>query len=239
MVKKYIIGKATKRLIKRFYKKPRSAAQKRALAKAVKASAAARRKLNNNLGSIVSYNKSKAKALKTLNKRQSKKLSKLNKRISDNNKVLKSIKKNTNTVYRIENAKGEGPLMGKNLKHYAAMPRGTKMGYKVAPVSDYNRGRAAMLKRLAPKGTPFEEISFKRGDRFGFDSKSQALKYFSKEEQKFLKTRGFNLVEKRNVNIVGRTTTQVSFNTPKGLSSAQKEAERLARKYNKLTKGLR
>jgi hypothetical protein len=210
--------------------------RKAALAKAVKASALARKNATKSLGSKVAYNKSHAKALRAINKRHSKRLSKLTKRISDNNSALKSIKKTTKTVYRLENAKGQGPLMGNNLRHYAAMPRGTKMGYKVSPVSDYNRGRAAMLKKLAPKGTPFEEIAFKRGDKFGFDSKSQSLKYFSKEEQAFLKTRGFNLVEKKNVNVVGRTSTQVSFNTPKGLVSAQKEAAALRKKYEKLMK---
>jgi hypothetical protein len=140
------------------------------------------------------------------------------------------------SVYRLENKKGQGPLMGNNVRHYAAMPRGTKMGYKVSPVSDYNRRRAAMLKKLAPKGTPFEEIKFKKGDKFAFSSVDQAKKYFSEGEQAFLKTRGFNLVRKDNVNLVGSTATQVSYNQNKDIIKLQNEAVKLAKKYEKLSK---
>jgi len=211
-----MINFVTGKLVKRFSSKTMSAAQKRALAKAVKASALARKKAPTT--------------------RVAKKLATISSKLSDTNSALTKLKKGTVSVYRLENKKGQGPLMGNNLRHYAAMPRGTKMGYKVSPVSDYNRRRSAMLKKLAPKGTPFEEIKFKKGDKFAFASVAQSNKYFSEGEQAFLKTRGFNLVRKDNVNLVGSTATQVSYNTNKDIVKLQKDAIKLAKKYEKMSK---
>jgi len=205
---------------KKIGNKSLSAAQKRSLAKAVKASAMARRK----------------SATGFIAKRRVAKLSKISSKIKANNAALKKISKGTKTVYRVQNAKGEGPLMGKNLKHYAAMPTSVKKGYKVAPVSDYNRRRAAILKALAPKGTPFEEIKFNKGDKFAFKSVSQANKYFSKEEQAFLKTRGFTLQKINNVKIIGSSPTQVSYRVSTDITKIIKENEKLAKEYAKLAK---
>jgi len=217
-----MIGKALIKLSGRLIKKgkPMTAAQKAALKKAIQASAKARTK--NVISPVISP-------------RRARKLAVLNQKITLNKNALKKLSKGTKTVYRIENIKGEGPLMGKNLKHYAAMPLNIKRGYKVAPVSDYNRTRAAMLKALAPKGTPFEEIKFNRGDKFAFKSVSQANKYFSKQEQAFLKTRGFELKAIKNATVVGQSSTQVSYNISSDIQRLQKETTRLVNKYKKLT----
>lgn len=187
--------------------KAMSVAQKRALAKAIKASADARR---------------------------NKKLVSLGAKIANNKKALSVLKKNTKTVYRVQNAKGEGPLMGKNLRHYANMPLSVKRGYKVAPVSDYNRRRAALLKKLAPKGTPFEEIKFTKKDKFGFSSVKQANKYFSKGEQDYLATKGFSLQTIRNATISGSTKTQVSYSINPAIRRLEKENSKLVMKYERL-----
>lgn len=199
----------TKKLTTSLSKKTMSVAQKRALTKAIKASADARR---------------------------NKKLVNLGAKIANNKKALSVLKRNTKTVYRLQNAKGEGPLMGKNLRHYANMPVTVKRGYKVAPVSDYNRRRAALLKKLAPKGTPFEEIKFSKKDKFAFSSVKQANKYFSKEEQKYLSTKGFSLQTIRNATVVGATKTQVSYNLNPAIKRIEKENLKLAKKYERLAK---
>jgi len=205
---------------KRLVKKAMSAAQKGALKKAVKASALARKKLAPpKVGKIRAY-----------------RIKKVQEKIRTNNSKLKSLKKGTRTVYRVQNKKGEGPLMGANVKHYAQMPLSIPRGVKVAPVSDFNRRRAALLKKLAPKGTKFEEIKFSGKDKFAFDSIKQSQKYFSKQEQAYLKTKGFNLVSIQNAKVIGATNTQVSYRIPKGLNSSAKEAMRLTAKYKKLTK---
>jgi len=192
--------------------------RKAALAKAVKASAAAR----------------KNSAIKVVSKGTQRRLNKLNKRIAANSLKTKGLMKGTSTVYRVQNKMGEGPLMGKNLGVYIKMPTSIKRGYKVAPVSDYNRRRAALLKRLSPKGTPFEEIAFKRGDKFAFSSVAQSQKYFSKGEQAFLSSKGFKLEKISGVKIVGKTSTQVSYSTNRELSKVFNEANRMAKKYEKL-----
>lgn len=205
---------------KRLVKKAMSAAQKGALKKAVKASALARKKLAPpKVGKIRAY-----------------RIKKVQEKIRANNSKLKSLKKGTRTVYRVQNKKGEGPLMGANVKHYAQMPLSIPRGVKVAPVSDFNRRRAALLKKLAPKGTKFEEIKFSGKDKFAFDSIKQSQKYFSKQEQAYLKTKGFNLVSIQNAKVIGATNTQVSYRIPKGLNSSAKEAAALTAKYKKLTK---
>lgn len=220
MIKKFVAKKLGSKLAKRFSKKTMSAAQKRALAKAVKASALARKK----------------SVTKVVSKRAAKRLAKIDTLMKANQQAIKHLKKGTTTVYRVQNARGEGPLMGKNLKVYANMPLNIKRGYKVAPVSNYNRRRAAMLKKLAPKGTPFEEINFTRRDKFGFSSKAQSLKYFSRQEQDYLASKGFKLVAIENAKVVGKTKTQVAFYTnTKDLARLQKEATRLTNKYKKLS----
>jgi len=218
---KRAVSSASKKLVKKAVtKKALSAAQKRALAKAVKASAMARKKLAApKIGKIRAYRIKKVQA-----------------RIKANDLKLKSLKKGTRTVYRVQNKKGEGPLMGANVKHYAQMPLSIPRGVKVAPVSNFNRRRAALLKKLAPKGTKFEEIKFSGKDKFAFDSIKQSQKYFSKQEQAYLKTKGFNLVSIQNAKVIGATNTQVSYRIPKGLSSSAKEATALADYYKKLTK---
>jgi len=199
------------RLLRKVVKKTaRSSAQRRALAKAVKASALARR--------------------------NSKSLVKVSRKISFNRSKIKALKKGTKTVYRLQNKKGQGPLMGANVKFYAKMPTSVPRGIKVAPVSNYNRKRAMLLKKLAPKGTAFEEIAFSKGDKFAFASVKQSQKYFSKAEQAYLKTKGFDLVKINNAKIIGATNTQVSYRIPKGLNKTAKEAAKLTAKYEKLMK---
>jgi hypothetical protein len=193
--------------------------RKAALAKAVKASAAARKS-----------------SFKPISKGTQRRLDKLNKRIAANKLKTNNLMKGTGTVYRVQNKKGEGPLVGKHLRHYATMPLTIKRGYKVAPVSDYNRRRAALIKKLAPKGTPFEEIKFTKGDKFAFSSIKQSEKYFSKAEQAYLKTKGFNLDKISGVKIIGKTSTQVTFRAVRGAPSAAKEAAKLKSKYEKLMK---
>ena len=201
-------SKLLKKLIKRT---TRSSAQKRALAKAVKASA--------------------------LSRRNSKKLVKLSRKIKTNSSALRALKKGTKTVYRIQNKRGEGPLVGKHARHYIKMPRSIPRGVKVSPVGKHNRLSTAILKRVAPKGTAFEEINFSKLDKFGFDSVKQSQRYFSKAEQAYLKTYGFNLTKINNVKISGATKTQVTFRMPKGLNKTAREAAKLTAKYEKLMKG--
>jgi len=93
MIKKFVVKKLGSKLVKRFSKKTMSAAQKRALAKAVKASALAR----------------KISVTKVVPPRTAKRLAKLNTRIQANRKSIKAIS-GKDTIYRVQNAKGQGPL---------------------------------------------------------------------------------------------------------------------------------
>jgi len=196
--------------------------RKAALAKAVKASALARK-------NSVKFTKGPAAA---------KKLTKLNARIAANKSALTRIsKKNIDTVYRLQTLKGKGPLIGsKGYRIYAAMPSTIKRGVKVSPVGNANRRRAALLKKIAPPGTKFENIKFNKGDRFAFDSVAQSQKYFSMGEQAYFKTHGYSLTKLTNVRVVGRTATQVTFNTPNNLKKLQREATALAKKYERMSR---
>ena len=163
MIKKYIINKAGKRLIKRFSRKPMSAAQKRALAKAIKASAAARRKTS----------------VKAISKRKIKRLAKLKTRIKTNQQALKSIS-GKNTVFRLQNKKGQGPLMKRVVppKRIASMLDSAK---KPFPVQRHQNIKA--LRKSMPDAH-FEYLDFKRGESFGFKNIKQAEKWFNKQDLK-------------------------------------------------------
>ena len=213
MIKKYIINKAGKRLIKRFSKKHMSAAQKRALSKAVKASAAARRKT----------------VVKSISKRKIKKLASLKTRIKANQQALKLVS-GTNTVFRLQNKKGQGPLIKRVVppKRIASMLDSAR---KPFPVQRHQNIKA--LQKSIPNAH-FEYLDFKRGESFGFKNIKQAERWFNKQELDWYKKRGYNLTKVSGVTINSTSKTQLTFTKAKNLNKLLKEKERLATKYKKL-----
>jgi hypothetical protein len=213
---KKAVSSASKKLVKKAVtKKALSAAQKRALAKAVKASAMARKKLAApKIGKIRAYRIKKVQA-----------------RIRANDSKLKAIRKQRDTVYRMQSSKGTGFM-----KKRVFPPKSiTSLKGKPFPVHPVQAKQIKALKKSMPE-YDFEVVKFDRGDKFAFASPKQAEKYFNVKERAWYKSKGYNIDKISNVKITGRGKSQVVFKSAGNLPDTQKEAMRLAAKYKKLTK---
>ena len=193
-------------------------AQKQALAKAIVASAKARRK--NKLGGI--FNPST---------RNTKKLAKLEKRIAQNKAKLKSIKTGSDSIIRMQNSKGLGFVKKRILP---PKPIGTSKGkpFPVNPSQNLEK-----LRRSFPD-EKFEHLKFDRSMKFGFKDMKQAKRYFTKQEIEWYKSKGYNLTRVNNIKINAQSRNQLVFTQAKNATSTQAEAAKLTAKYKKLIKGI-
>jgi hypothetical protein len=203
-------GKLLKKLIKRG---TRSSAQRRALAKAVKASALAR----------------KASAKGVVSKIRVKRLTKLSKRIAKNKKVIKSLRTGNSTVYRLQNKNGIG-FMNKRVLPPKSIAR---LKGKPFPVTSKENIKAL---RKAMPDFEFERLNFDRSMKFGFKDMRQAKKYFSEAERAWYKTKGYEIAKVSDVFIADVNKSQLVFKQAKGIGKANKEAAKLTAKYVKLMK---
>lgn len=194
-------------------RKALSFAQRKALKKAIKASALARRK----------------GTTKVLSKRQTKNLAKLKTKIASNKKALKKIS-GKDTVYRLQNKKGQGPLM-KRVVPPKSITKGSIAKNKPFPVQRHQSIKE--LKKSMPD-VHFEYLDFKRGQKFAFKNPKQAAKWFNEKELEFYKKRGYNLQIVRNVNVKAVSKSQLTFTAHKDLNKLTKQQTKLLNKYNKL-----
>lgn len=215
MITNFVMKRLSGKLAKKFSKKTLSAAQKRALAKAVKASALARRK----------------SAVKTLSTRQAKRLAKLNTRIKANQQALRAIS-GKDTVFRLQNKRGQGPLMKRVVppKRIASLADSAR---KPFPVQRHQNIEA--LRKSMPDAH-FEYLDFKRGEYFGFKTPKQAEKWFNKQELDWYKRKGYNLTKVQGVTIQAKSNNQLTFTKHKDYEKIQKETAKLLAKYKKLSK---
>jgi hypothetical protein len=211
---KFVTGK----LIKRFSSKTMSAAQKRALAKAVKASAAARKLSTKTTTKVVS-------------KRTAKKLNKLSARISANKSAIKRNATGKDSVIRLQREDGSGFAMKRIVPPKKV---GTHKGkpFPVQPSQDIKKLRKA----FEGKPIEFETLDFDQSMNFGFKDYKQANKYFTKSELDWYKKRNYTLQKVSNVKINAVNNSQLAFTTSKALMRSQKESLELARKYEKLSR---
>lgn len=214
MIKKFVIKKLSSQLAKRLSKKTMSAAQKRALAKAVKASALARKKA----------------VTKVVSPRTARRLAKLNTRIQANQKAIKAIS-GKDTIYRVQNVKGQGPLMKRVVppKKIASMLDSARKPFPVQRHQNINALRKSMPE------AHFEYLDFKRGQSFGFKNVKQAERWFNKQELEWYKSRGYKLTKVSGVTIQATSKNQLTFTKAKDLDKLLREKEKLAMKYKKLS----
>ena len=193
--------------------------RKQALAKAVKASAEARKKSN----------------IKVVSKGTQRRLDKLNKRIAANKLKLSKLKTGNQTVYRLQKSDGSGFMKKRILPPKSV---GTSKGkpFPVHPSQDIKALRASVKGVKGFEDVTFETLKFDRSMKFGFKDMNQANKYFTKAELDFYKTKGMSIVKVKNVKINSISKSQLVFTQAKGTNSALKEAAALRRKYEKLMK---
>jgi hypothetical protein len=196
--------------------------RKAALAKAVKASADARRLSTKTTTKVVS-------------KRTAKNLSKLNNRISANKLKIAKLKTGKQTVYRLQKTDGSGFMKKRILPPKGV---GTSKGkpFPVHPSQDIKALRDSIKGVKGFEDVTFETIKFDRSMKFGFKDMNQANKYFTKAELEFYKTKGMSIVKVKNVKINAVSKSQLVFTQAKGTNSALKEAAALRKKYEKLMK---
>jgi len=193
--------------------------RKQALAKAVKASAEARKKSN----------------IKVVSKGTQRRLDKLNKRIAANKLKTKNLMAGKDTVYRLQKANGSG-FMNKRILPPKGI--GTIKG-KPFPVHPSQNIKALKKSLKGVKGfedATFETLKFDRSMKFGFKDMKQANKYFTKAEQAWYKSKGMEIVQVKGVKINSISKSQLVFTELKGASSAAKEAAKLQAKYKRLMK---
>jgi hypothetical protein len=192
--------------------------RKAALAKAVKASAAARKS-----------------SFKPISKGTQRRLDKLNKRIAANKLKTSKLKSGNQTVFRLQKADGSG-FMKKRILPPKGIGTAKNKPFPVHPSQDISALRKSVKGVKGFEDATFETLKFDRSMKFGFKDMKQANRYFTKAELDFYKTKGMEIVKVKNVKINAISKSQLVFTRTKGASSAAKEAAKLKSKYEKLMK---
>jgi len=207
-----ILGRLVGRAIKKGAgRKARTAAQKSALKKAVIASAKARAKKGGSLRS----------------KYYAKRLVKVKKKLAKNSSEIKAARTGKDTILRLQNSKGQGPLMKRVIP-----PMGiSNLTGKPLPVNP--RQKLGPLRKAMPD-FEFEHLKFDGSSKFGFKNIAQAKRFFVEKEREWYKKRGYELARVSNVKITAQTPNQLVFLQAKNatkLANKNKQLKSLLKKY--------
>lgn len=208
-------GFIAKRLTTSLSKRTMSAAQKQALAKAIKASADARRK--NFVGRVV-------------DNQRKKNLAALSKKIATNKASIKKVS-GKDTVFRLQRPSGAG------FARKGVVPPKRIGSSKNKPFPVSSQKELESLRKLYPD-YDWEYLNFNRSQTFGFKDLKQANRYFTKEEQSWYKRKGYNITKLDGVTIQAQSKNQLTFTQDASLNKLRREREALAKKYERLAKKL-
>jgi len=108
-------------------------------------------------------------------------------------------------------------------KPYPYNPKNPSRMYKIAKSVVGDKGR-------------FEPFNYTKSDKFAFKNLKQAKNYFSKEELDFYSKRGFTLQKLTNVKITGSSPNQVIFRQAKKADKIRSQLSKLESRYARIAK---